>query len=1515
MSTPDEQAPRIGTSSAAAPRPAQLPFPVVGIGASAGGIEALQEFFKGTPPDSGMAYVVVQHLSPEHQSLMEDILSRGTSMPVRQIEDGLSVEPDHVYVIAPARTLTLQQGQLRLSEPTEQRGHRRPVDDFFKSLAAEQKEKSIAVILSGTGTNGTAGAQAMAAGGICIAQDPESASFPGMPRSLINAGYADQVLPPAEIARVLQRYASQPYVGIEPQERAAEEALERQHTHLREVLAILRTRTRHDFNGYRKPTLLRRIQRRMSLLGVQKLDGYAQVLREDVEEVQALANDLMINVTGFFRDPEAWEALRVGVIGPLIAAKEEGETLRCWVTACASGEEAYTLAILIAEEKRTAGKENLEVKIFATDTADKSLELARAGVFPGGIESDLSPERLDRFFDKDEHTLRVKKELRDMVVFAPQDVLRDPPFSHIDLATCRNLLIYLEPETQQRVVAFLHFALNNGGYLFLGNSETYGGSEHLFELISRKWRIYRKTGGGHVRVSDVSNFALRPESRTGEPIAAFPTGRPSATLLLQRALLERYGPPTVVVDRADQIVYFHGTLDAYLQHPIGEPTRDVLQLVRTPLRMGVRAALRSAMREGRAVTAQARLEAEGPPIEIRAEPVVPGKAPEFFLVSFSAAVQDSSAQAGSAPEERFPRPVVMAGSEEELRALRTELQHTIEAFEATHEELKASNEEATSVNEELQSTNEELETGKEELQSVNEELTTVNGQLQSKIAQLEATTNDLANLLSSTDIAVVFLDTDLRVRRFTPAVSELFALIDADIGRPISNLAMKFEDAQLLHDARAVLQKLTPREREVQSHGARWYLRRVHPYRTADDRIEGVVITFVDIAARKRAEDEIRLSQERLQAVLDQMPLAVLITESPSGRLLSANRRAAEMFGESVPFPVPAKDAPPVFPVMQGAHPSGAPYRSAEWPMARALAKGEVIIDEEIEVEKPNGESALLSVSAAPVRHRDGTVLAVVGTFSDVTRRRATERKLGMAEERFRLLVESATEFAIFFIEPRGRISLWNRGAERVLGWNEKEIVGQPFEALFTPEERAVGMPQAQMQQALQAGHAVDDRWHVRKDGTRFWASGVLSPVRTADGEVSGFVKVMRDMTERKLSEEQLAAVSAAAELARIEANRASKSKDEFIATVSHELRTPLNTIRLWSRMLDSERLSPADRASGLQMIERAILAQQQLVDDLLDVSRITAGTLRLTVRAVRMADVIRAAAEAIAPVAKERGIRFAVQVAADIGTVRADADRLQQVIWNLLSNAVKFTPPEGAVSLAAAREGEMVTITVTDTGAGIRPEFLPSLFAPFSQGETGITRGHGGLGLGLSIVKQLVALHGGTIEVHSPGEGRGTTFTVRLPIGAALARVSEQEEKAQRHEAPELAGLEVLLVEDEAVSRDTMRVLLETQGAHVRAVNSARAARDEIRARLPGVIVSDIGLPEEDGYSLLRSVRSLNVDGAASVPALAVTAFARAEDRERAQAAGFDAYLAKPVDAAELLETVARLAKGRAKS
>src|SRR6267143_2830126 len=1225
---------------------ALLPFPVVGIGASAGGIEALNALFDGLPQESGMAFVVIQHLPPERESLMAEILTRHTHLPVLQVTGGQTLQAGHVYVTRPGFTVTLERGVFRLGEPVEERGHRRPVDDFFRSLADMQQEKAIAVVLSGMGTNGTAGARAIkAAGGLCLAQSPESAEFPAMPTSLIHAGYADQVLAPGEIGPAIVQYVKYASLGADGSAAArAQEILQRERQHLSEILGILRTHTGHDFGGYKKPTVLRRLQRRMGLASLFTLADYAARLRDSEEEVRGLANDMMINVTGFFRDMQSWEALRELVIRPLVTGWQSNIPIRAWVSACSSGEEAYSLAMLLAEEVHGSGK-SIEVKIFATDAAAKSLELARAGVYPGGIEGDLSLERLDRFFERDEHVYRIRKQIRDMVVFAPQNVLRDPPFSHVDLCTCRNLLIYLEPDVQERVLALLHFALKHGGTLFLGSAETPGALKGVFETLDPKHRIYRRIGPHSHRHPELPALAARMTAAAPRLESYGP--RPATSFAVQQALFEQFGPPTVVVDAEDRIVYFHGDTTPFLIQPLGEPTRDLFEVLHPSIRSEIREALRQARAGGgRMVIDAVEMQNGGAPrVRTTVAPLVAAGGLGYVRVSFEpegsrapSGAPDSAVRTGSAEEvtQDSANDALLQGK---LRSARHELQSTIEAFESSNEELKASNEEVISINEELQSANEELETSKEELQSMNEELITVNGQLQSKIAELEAANNDLSNLWSSTSIGVVFLDLQLQVRRFTPAMNELIALRPSDIGRPIDHFQPKFSDGDLTEEARLVLATLIPSEAETRTHSGAWYLRRTVPYRTADNRIEGVVITFMDITARKRAEQAVDTAQARLQATIEQMPAAMLMVEVPSGTVTYGNRRAAKLFG--LPFPLPMLGAPwsSASIAFKGLHASGQVYEPHEWPLARTLASGATVSDEELDFLRADGTRGSLAVSSAPIQDSGGEIIAAVTTFWDISERKRMEATLRESERRFRLLLESTADYAIFMIDAEGRISTWNSGAERLLGWSESEAIGRPAAMLYTPEARMLGLPERQLRMALDNEQASDERAYVRKDASRFWGSGTLTAIHDSTGAVPGFACVMRDHTELTQAREYLHEALRTSEELRLSAESANHAKDDFISTVSRELRTPLNTIRLWSGLFLGGKVTAKNIDSGFQAIDRAARAQQALIDDLLDASRMASGKLRLALRETRLTEVVQGAIDAVLPNAASRSI------------------------------------------------------------------------------------------------------------------------------------------------------------------------------------------------------------------------------------------------------------------------------------
>jgi len=850
---------------------------VVGIGASAGGLEAFKHFFAAMPPDSGMAFVLIQHLDPTHQSLTAELLGKHTAMPVVEVEDEMRVEQNRVYVIPPNAYLTISGETLHLSEPAERRGLRVPVDFFFRSLADDQQERAIGIILSGSGTDGSLGVREIkAAGGMVMVQSLETTAFDGMPRSAISTGMVDYVATVENMPQVLEGYVRHGYVnGAAAPLPVAEKVPDDLHA----IIGILRAHIKYDFSCYKKGTLTRRAQRRMGLSHTEKMSEYVEILRRDKEEVKALYKDLLISVTNFFREPEAWEALTREALAALVREHDDETPIRVWTPGCATGEEPYSLAMLLCEEMHRADKTSA-LQIFASDIDLDALAFARAGIYPENIAADVSPERLRRFFVKGEHTYRINKNIREAVVFAEQNIVSDPPFSKLDLISCRNLLIYLESEVQEKILSQFHFALREGGYVFLGGSETVSQGNALFQAVSRKYRIYRRgRRSGYVTTELPSAGHRQRAVAVQTQVAGLERRAQRLAAVAQQVVTQRFAPACVLINRRAEVLYLNGPVDRYLQLPSGELGAELAAMARPGLRARLRTAVREAIQADKAVSAGGvRIKKNGGYFAARllVDPLRhPPEVQGLYLVAFDE--EDGGRRprlAEIAPPEQ-PREeteraadyeAIIQHLEEELRATREDLQSTVEELETANEEFKASNEEITSVNEELQSTNEELETSKEELQSLNEELQTVNHQLEHKLTELEATNNDLNNLLVSTDIATVFLDRGFCLKRFTAATKRLIRVIETDVGRPISDFALNFTDPDLLPDAEHVLKLLAPIEREVQDVEGRYYLRRILPYRTEDDRIVGVVVTFNDVTNVKEHERAL----ERLAAELDE---------------------------------------------------------------------------------------------------------------------------------------------------------------------------------------------------------------------------------------------------------------------------------------------------------------------------------------------------------------------------------------------------------------------------------------------------------------------------------------------------------------------------------------------------------------------------------------------------------------------------------------------------------------------
>jgi two-component system CheB/CheR fusion protein len=852
-------------------------------------LQAFEEFFTHTPPDTGMAFVLVQHLAPDHESLLADLVQRYTQMGVEQVEEGVELRPNRVYVIPPGWVMTLSQGRLHLYERDRERPLAPlPIDLFFRSLAQERRERAIGVILSGTGSDGTAGLREIKAeGGMVMVQEPESAKYGGMPRSALHTGLADYVLPPEEMPEELVAYVENAVVA--PEQEAEQPLFEDTEELLQRLFNLLRAETGHDFSLYKRSTISRRVQRRMVVNRVENLREYVGYLQEHPEEAETLFRELLIGVTRFFRDREAFAALKQEGLPRIFKGKEPGDEIRVWVAGCSSGEEAYSIAILLAEHMERTG-ERYDVQVFATDIDADAIRGARAGLYPATIAADVSAQRLERFFRREEEAYRLEKRVRDMVVFAEHNIARDPPFSRLHLISCRNVLIYMGKKLQKRVLPLFHYALAEDGLLFLGSSESVGRFEKLFEPVDRSANLYRARGlEPTVEARDLVLSSILPRAFEEEGDGA---GGMRLEELAEQALLQEYAPPSVIVAQEGEIRYFHGRTGRYLEPAQGEASLNVLDMAREGLRMPLTAALRQARDKEEPVFYErvgVETEGEANAINLRVTPLrKPAAMQGLLLVSFEPVVPGREEEALPLEELESESRQVEA-LQHKLRTTREYLQTVIEELETSNEELRSTNEELQSTNEELQSTNEELETSKEELQSVNEELTTINAELESKITELTKANNDLQNMITSTEVGTLFLDRDLNVRRFTPAATEFIPLIDSDVGRPLHDLTSQLEYQGLVDDAEAVLDDLETIEREVRTREGRWYLMRVLPYRTTDGVVDGVVVTFNEITEQKRVHAQLRM----LRLAVEEAPAMIAVTDD-EGVIEYANVRMAE---------------------------------------------------------------------------------------------------------------------------------------------------------------------------------------------------------------------------------------------------------------------------------------------------------------------------------------------------------------------------------------------------------------------------------------------------------------------------------------------------------------------------------------------------------------------------------------------------------------------------------------------
>ncbi len=1305
----------------------QTPTHVVGIGASAGGLEALERMFQVMPADTGMAFVVVQHLSPDFKSLMDELLARWTDMPIHAVEDQMPMAANEIFLMPPKTEMIISDGRFLLTPRESGDELHLPIDKLFRSLAHEAADKAIAVVLSGTGSDGSRGIRDIHEGsGLVIAQSDDTAKFDGMPKSAVETGVVDEVLAPQDIASRLLVHINHP--------RQVEQVVDDE-SEMSPIFRLLRDKYRIDFSYYKPSTVTRRTQRRLQMSRTLGLQDYVEQLRDDPEELDALYRDLLVGVTSFFRDPGAFQMLEHDVLPELLEKTEENGEFRVWVAGCATGEEAYSLAILINEQIRRSGRP-ITAKVFATDVHSKVLEFAAHGVYDEQAVAAVTNERLKEYFSRTDDGFRVSPELRNMVVFAPHNVIRDAPFTRMDLISCRNLLIYLVPNAQTKALSLFHFGLKTGGVLFLGSSESPGDLSGEFEAIDQHWNVYRKRRD--VKLPADLRLPLSPGLSSGAASLAHARRHQGSPLgdVFER-LLEETLPPSVLVNEHLEIVHTFGDASRFLRLRKGAASLQLSDMLVEKLRTAVAAAIHRSSREKQTVTfshVETRSGEASETINLTVTPLpVTRRMGQHTLIQFE------QADVALPP----PRPTASSLSDatmDHVEALESELQYTKENLQATVEELETSNEELQATNEELLASNEELQSTNEELHSVNEELYTVNAEYQKKIEEQTELTQDLNNLLSSTDVHTMFLDNELRIRKFTPKISEVFHLIDTDVGRPIQGFVHTLQGntpIELPAKLNAVLQSGESHDEEVRNADGRYFLMRLLPYQSETE-LTGVVLTLIDVTILKEAET--RFSNA--------------IEVSPNGMLM---------------------------------------------------------------------------------------------------------------------------------VDAESRITLVNSKINAMFGYSEDELVGQPFETLLPKDERW-GSEESTGKYFLQP-HVIQQMgpdsfvWGKRKDGSRLPLVVRVNPIQTPRGAQA--IASLVDVSDHQRMEESL--------------RQQVHQRDRFLATLSHELRNPMGAILTAASVLRTA----ADELPGLHqpcaVIRRQASQIATLLDDLLDVSRVTQGKINLRTKAIDLVDVCNESIEAVHPLVEQHGHKLVFDAPEVAVWVEADRVRMVQVVENLLTNAIKYTPDGGNLKLSVRPDDEQAKISVRDDGCGMSSELLGTVFDMFVQSDQTLDRSEGGMGVGLTLVRSLVELHSGTIDAFSDGPGKGSHFVVRLPLTAKRPQGGESASVKSRT----TQEYRLILVEDNDDTRDMMEELLTKSGYNLLAAadNGARGF-DLIKQHQPDVALLDIGLPELDGYQVARKVRR---ELGGDIHLIAITGYGRDEDHESVLEAGFNQHLVKPVSMKQL--------------
>ena len=1459
---------------------------VIGIGASAGSLEPLRELFSALS-DNGheLALLVVEIPDSEQCDDFQKLHDLPCGLRVLPASDGESLEANCAYLASTEQLIELDGSRLRFRSNDHAQTQPMPIDHFFLSLAETQGARSIGVLLSGDGSDGTIGLKAITdAGGLSIVQSPDTAAHPLMSETASQSGVADRSLSPAEIASELVNYANHLRSVYErDQETSISEQITQQ---LPTICQRLNEVTGHDFGHYKRSTLSRRIQRRMKVLRIESADKYATHLLTDADETRVLFRELLISVTSFFRDPEAFQSLAETVLPELFNRMSADDTVRIWVPGCASGQEAYSLAMLCQEATDDCDSPP-RVQVFATDIDRKALQIARAGEFPAGIAEELTPERLNRFFSRSGNGFQVTESLRKLIVFSPHNLISDPPFSKQDLICCRNVLIYLGPHLQKKLLPLFHYSLRPGGYLMLGLSENLSKHGELFRILDSTNRISqrRETAISRSPAESSGSGSTRAQAARGKPREL------DLPLIMQRIVLDEFAPQTVVVNEDAQIQCSSANIGRYVAVSGGNFQNNVVKMAREGLRSGLRSSLREAIETRRRVVSDNQpIRLDDGTIRLITLTVQPmpevGEESGLYLVVFQDMGVPVERDLASGELEEGSAAATIEQLETELSRTRDDLDRSVQDLESANEELKSSNQELLAMNEELQSANEELESSKEEVQTGAD--------------RLARAKNDLENLLRSTEIATLFLDDDFKIQSFTPAVTEIYNLIESDIGRPLWHQTHHAVDMPPLPDAMSIHRSDQPDEATFRMKDGRSFTRRIHSYRTGGGRRSGIVITFNDVTHLRQSEEQLR----RMAAIVESTDDAILgktldgtVTSWNRGAELLYGYTAEEMIGQPISRLVPSDGVDALAEIVQ------------------QVKRGENVSHFEAVRVRKDGSRVDVSLNVSAVHDDRGELVGLSAISRDITKRKQAQRAVVEAEERYRLLLDSTGE-AIYGLGLDGRCVFCNPACAQLLGYQSPDdLMGQHMHTLMH-HTRSDGSDypkeQCRIYQSYRSGESihVDDEVFWRADGSSFSAEYWAQPI-TRNGDVVGAVVTFIDITDRIRTREELLQ-------ARLAAEQANQAKSAFLANMSHEIRTPMTAILGFADLL-GDQLEDPENLSLVHTVQENSKLLMQIINDILDLSKIESGRFEISIAPCSITAIVEEVVSLMNVRANEKKLVLSTSLDPEIPDIQTDGLRLKQILLNLVSNAIKLTD-FGSVQICVRKRSEsQMCISVVDTGLGLSEQDQRKIFEPFTQVDASDTRRVGGTGLGLTISRRLAEQLGGSLSVESV-VGEGSTFNVALPLKASSSQdvTADNAGAADEHHVMIPTGdtplprlnCHVLVVDDRRDIRFLAQRLIESAGGRVTPVENAAEALRAIADHPPcgsfDLVLTDIQMPEMDGYQLTRRLRESGFDR----PIIALTAHARKEDFERCLAAGCDAYTSKPIDKRKLLELIARYTK-----